>query len=378
MHGPVATGSRTGRDQAMVSSRAAGSAPGWMRDGADRVSGYRTVHSPFVAAGHEGLAAQVSTPRLDVAPRLARWRSFPPEGFIIGAQKAGTTTLAAMLDQHPEIAVARPKEPDFFHSNWNRGIDWYRSCFPEPRDILVDASPSYTMAAPDLGDTEAVPERIHALQPRARFIYLVRDPAERCHSAYWHEVRVGRERRSLRDAVRQRAYYTHASYYHRQLGGFLRFFPLEKFLFVPFERLIGEPIAVAAECARFLGATQPNFRFLDTGPKNQGFQYNRLGQFARDHLGERGLKLASGVISRLLPRLLHSRAKRVITQAVPGLADDDRAWLWEHFFSDFSRFELATGFRPNAARDASHLETDTCVGASDRHARAHVQADQLP
>lgn len=39
---------------------------------------------------------------------------FPPEVFLIGAQKAGTTTLAYLLSQHPNICVAKNKEPHFF------------------------------------------------------------------------------------------------------------------------------------------------------------------------------------------------------------------------------------------------------------------------
>ncbi len=355
MHGPVVTGDRTGRDQAMVSSRVAGSVPGRMGNDASGLSGYRPVRSLLVGTGHEGVATQASAPWLGAGPRPAKWRGFPPEGFIIGAQKAGTTTLAAMLDQHPQIAVARPKEPDFFHVNWDRGIDWYRSCFRESRDILVDASPSYTMSSLEHepnGEAETIPARIHALQPRARFIYLVRDPAERCHSAYWHEVRAGREQRSLRDAVAEQAYYSHASYYYRQLSRFLHYFPLERFLFVPFNDLIRDPAAVAGECARFLGATPADFQFRDTGPKNQGFRYNRFGRFAQDRLGEGGLRLASRVVSRLLPRRLQRHVKRAITEDIPALTDDDRTWLGERFFADAFRFERLTGLRATATRES--------------------------
>lgn len=229
-------GDRMGLDRRMVSSGVAGIESGPTRDDAARLSRHRVAD---LSLGGDG---RTTARRWAPGARSLEWRGFPPAAFLIGAQKAGTTTLAAMLDQHPQIGVARPKEPDFFHVNWDRGIEWYRSCFREPRDILVDASPSYTMSPPD---EETVPARIFALQPLARFIYLVRDPAERCHSAYWHEVRSGRERRSLRDAVAQQAYYVHASYYYRQLTGFLRYFPLERFLFVPFDDLTAEPSAVA-------------------------------------------------------------------------------------------------------------------------------------
>jgi hypothetical protein len=60
--------------------------------------------------------------------------SFPPESYLIGAQKAGTTTLAYLLDQHPHVTVARTKEPHFFTDNWDRGLGWYKKQFPDSPD----------------------------------------------------------------------------------------------------------------------------------------------------------------------------------------------------------------------------------------------------
>ena len=72
--------------------------------------------------------------------------AFPPQAFIIGAQRSGTTSLAFLLNQHPMIALAEPKEPNFLTMNWENGIDWYRSCFSREDAILLDASVSYSMA----------------------------------------------------------------------------------------------------------------------------------------------------------------------------------------------------------------------------------------
>src|SRR5579871_4715010 len=107
--------------------------------------------------------------------------SFPPQAFLIGAQRAGTTSLSGLLDQHPDIVLSTPKEPDFFSVNWEEGLGWYRSRFHRDATILLDASVSYTMTGRDdasgtLPDT--VPSRILETSPHAKFIYLVRDPAE--------------------------------------------------------------------------------------------------------------------------------------------------------------------------------------------------------
>src|SRR3954452_9585849 len=48
-----------------------------------------------------------------------------PNFLVIGAMKAGTTSLHAYLNQHPDVFVSSPKELDFFSAqhNWSRGLD---------------------------------------------------------------------------------------------------------------------------------------------------------------------------------------------------------------------------------------------------------------
>jgi hypothetical protein len=42
--------------------------------------------------------------------------------YLIGAQKAGTTYLAALLDQRPDVCVSDPKEPQFFTTGFRRRL----------------------------------------------------------------------------------------------------------------------------------------------------------------------------------------------------------------------------------------------------------------
>ena len=99
----------------------------------------------------------------------------------LAPQKAATTSLADLLGQHPGIVVSDPKEPDFFN-NWILGLDWYRVRFSRTNAVLLDASVSYSMAAViewEQGYEKNVPQRISTLSD-AKFIYIVRDPADRC------------------------------------------------------------------------------------------------------------------------------------------------------------------------------------------------------
>ena len=69
-----------------------------------------------------------------------------PTFVIAGAQKCGTTSLAAALRQHRQVYVSRPKELHFFDAHFARGLDWYAEQF-SPRDATTsqigEATPVY-------------------------------------------------------------------------------------------------------------------------------------------------------------------------------------------------------------------------------------------
>ena len=54
-----------------------------------------------------------------------------PTFLVIGAQKCGTTWLAEMVSQHPEVAVGKVKELSFFNKipNYRKGLKWYEDQF---------------------------------------------------------------------------------------------------------------------------------------------------------------------------------------------------------------------------------------------------------
>jgi hypothetical protein len=273
---------------------------------------------------------------------------FPPEAFIIGAQRSGTTSLSSLLDQHPDVVLSTPKEPDFFSVNWDQGLEWYRARFRRLDATLIDASVNYTMARPDTGSKElpdTVPRRIHELSPRAKFVYLVRDPGERCHSAYWHEVRAGRESRSLHEVVERSVYYTMASYYHRQISTFLGYFPLERFLIIRFDDFVRDPLGTARTCCDFFSVRPDGFEFRREEPRNQAFLYSRFGQFLRNIMGQKGLETLSGIASRNLPDSLRPYARRIVSRGVPELSSGDRDWLAERFAEDAQAFARLTGMQ---------------------------------
>src|SRR5262245_19881829 len=53
-----------------------------------------------------------------------------PELVILGAQKAGTTSLFNYLSQHPRVRPPIKKEVHYFDLNYAKGLEWYQAHFP--------------------------------------------------------------------------------------------------------------------------------------------------------------------------------------------------------------------------------------------------------
>jgi len=143
-----------------------------------------------------------------------------PNLFIVGAPKAGTTSLHTYLARHPDAFMCEPKEPHYFSSvlalpAWRGQAgaitdpqtgrlvaptvtveSAYASLFAGAGGCRVvgESSTSY------LADPEAS-RRIRETVPDARVIIMIRDPVERAVSHHLMYVREGWEKRSLEQAV---------------------------------------------------------------------------------------------------------------------------------------------------------------------------------
>jgi hypothetical protein len=205
-----------------------------------------------------------------------------PEFVIVGAAKAGTTSLYGWLGRHPFIRPAWKKEVHFFDYNHFRGADWYRSHFPLESEraafatehgrpfITGEASPSYI-------SHPWVPERMAALLPDAKLIVALRNPVDRAYSQYQMSCRENEETLDFAAAVRaeearlaperarlaaDRRYnswpigcwsYLMRSRYAEQLERWLAHFPRAQFHFLTLEELARDPQPVLDAVHEFLG-----------------------------------------------------------------------------------------------------------------------------
>lgn len=113
-----------------------------------------------------------------------------PDVVVIGAMRAGTTTLQGFLDQVDRVAVPTIKETNFFcgeDSENQTGWDWYAKLFDSSAKFRCDISPNYAKR----GLYPQVARRIAAANPEAKIVFIARDPVERAVSQYAHSFHSG-------------------------------------------------------------------------------------------------------------------------------------------------------------------------------------------
>ena len=211
--------------------------------------------------------------------KRSNWISDQPENlpdFIIGgAMKSGTTSLHAILDAHPDIAIQRDElgffdmdnivqHPDFnFYDVKNREWvsqsmekepdllwNWYHSKFLSLRSdnrLIGEDSTSY-LASP------LAAERISRQEKPIKLIFILRHPTNRTVSNYLHKLKSGRATYTLEDTLRyDPSSILKRSLYKEQLEHFYKYIPFERIKIVLFEDFIQDKKKCVNEICEFLG-----------------------------------------------------------------------------------------------------------------------------
>jgi Sulfotransferase domain len=197
-----------------------------------------------------------------------------PDFLVIGAQRAGSTSLFAQLCGHSGVAAPSHKEIHYFDLQSFHSLRWYRSHFPPAaaaRGRLTGEASPYYLFHP------AVPARVAAALPDVRLVALLRDPVARAYSQYQLSVRDGHEQLGFEEAlsaepgrlagedarlVTDRAYRGHAHRHHsyasrglyaEQLRRWHEHVHPERLLVVSSEELFADPERITATVLGFLG-----------------------------------------------------------------------------------------------------------------------------
>jgi hypothetical protein len=260
-----------------------------------------------------------------------------PDFFIVGHHKCGTTALYEMLRRHPQIYMPDLKEPKFFASDMPARLeplgkrvlpatlDEYLALFDaaEPGQRMGEASPSY------LTSRTAAAE-IARVQPAARIIAILREPASFIRSLHLQLEQSGVEReKDLRKAianelvVRQGRHihrYTDHVHYVEQLRRYHAVFSQDRVLVLIYDDFRADNEATVRSVLRFLGVE-------DTAPvapleSNPNPSVRVRSQWLNNALSALVLghgpvsRAAKGTIKSLTPQAVRRRALRATHRSV--------------------------------------------------------------
>lgn len=187
-----------------------------------------------------------------------------PNTILIGAAKAGTTSLCSDLQHHPDIWMYPSKETRFFSARYDRGLDYYRSLFrPTGQKIVMEGSPDYATGR----RAGRVADRIHAALPDVRLIYMVRDPIVRIESAYVQELANGRAPVEFSRAMHEWGL-LQGSLYEQVYTIFTERFPESRIHVIFFEDYLADKPAVIRDLCRFLEIPDSASTMAERKPAN--------------------------------------------------------------------------------------------------------------
>lgn len=269
-----------------------------------------------------------------------------PDFIIIGAMKAGTSTLYDQLARQPGIFMSTPKEPAFFADDavFARGSDWYRSLFaPAPSEALRGEASTHYTKLPTFPKTV---ERMRMLDPAPRLIYIIRNPVDRAVSHYLHEWSQGVMGPDMAASFDDHPELVEYGCYAQQVRPFLDAFGPERIHLSSLEQIKQDPDAEFAAIGTHIGSSGQLSWDHGATAQNVSSQRMRRLPFHRilveSHLSKR-LRRA------LLPQSLRRRLRelRMVGAARPEIPDGLRALLQERFLQD--RAELAAVFPDHPA-----------------------------
>lgn len=219
-----------------------------------------------------------------------------PDFLIIGAGKAGTTSLNNYLKQHPQIFIPARKEPNFYGYESNSASD-----FEDDADEVRQYTRSITKLKPYLemfadaqdnqikGETsntymyhEEAPLRIRYYNPEMKLIAILRQPSERLWSRYLHLARENKlPTPNFSDCLDRSTIWWRRNdlikegFYYKNLSPFYNLFPNENIRIYLYEDLNRNGEEVLRDIFDFLEVDNSFMPDLDIRFNQSGFIINK-------------------------------------------------------------------------------------------------------
>ncbi|MFI5171738.1 MAG: sulfotransferase family protein [Chitinophagales bacterium] len=294
-----------------------------------------------------------------------------PTFLIVGAVKAGTTSLHEYLQMHPEIFMSPIKETNFFsdadmlfeHFNVDykqdvslnvekylkgpmdkkvhiahvRSWDDYQKLFRDVKNekAIGEVSNSYLFLP-------SAPASIKNKLPEAKIIMVLRDPVERLYSQYLMNLKLGKitEKDLLKEIRADQEkrikgwgvshLYLEVGKYYEQVKRYFDTFPAAQIKIILFDDFKKDAPAVMKDIFQFLNV-DPDFQ-IDLSKKYNEAGMPRFGKL-NYWLTQTGVQ---GLVKKMFPDKLKNKIKSIIYTKtnIPSITAEERKYLKDYYQDD--------------------------------------------
>ncbi len=300
-----------------------------------------------------------------------------PNFFLVGAAKAGSTSVAHYLGEHPQIYLSPIKEPNYFsradinpnhfrellkkriamfdedkyfttseftslHAAYLTNEQHYKMLFQKADGDLVtgEASVSYLWSP-------TAPQEIYNANPNAKIIMVLRNPIDRAFSHYLMDLRVNFTKLSFLDALKKdlespyktwnaNSKYIELGLYSEQIKRYLAIFPNQNVKIIMFDTLKKNTKQEMINLFEFLN--------VDSGfAPDYNKKYNESYLYKNEFVNavSRNAKL-SHFLRSILNENIKNKIRHLITtkKAIPTITADERNYLGTFFKEDIAKIEI--------------------------------------
>ncbi len=278
-----------------------------------------------------------------------------PNFFIVGARKAGTTSLYEILKDIPEIYMCPYKEPNYFNRKTiedhhpmgkYRTKEKYLKLFKNvTKQKIIGEASAY------LRDSDA-PNLIHQVSPKSKILISLRDPIERAYSHYLmlfgrgiistsfsqeieHELQNGSNPLKWEIKMDEGLYFEHVTRY-------LKIFGREQVKIIIFEEFIKNPKETIEEILKFLELDKTLSNFI--AKKHNPYTTTR-GSIAQQILNSKKIQRIARVLSTESTRQTLANYILMGKKSKPKMPEKDRDTLKKFYKGDVEQLKLLLGLK---------------------------------
>jgi len=297
-----------------------------------------------------------------------------PTFLIVGAVKAGTTSLHEYLQMHPEVYMSPVKETNHF-SDADMQFEHFNVDYRQDVNVALDkylAGPmdkkihiahvrtpeQYALLFKHVRDEKAIGEvsnsylycpstarAIHNYRSDMQVVMILRNPIDRLYSQFLMNLKLGKivERDLLKEIAADQAkpvkgwgishLYLEVGNYYEQVKRYYDLFPVEQIKVLFYDDYKRNPTAVMQDLFRFLGV-DPTFE------PDMSQRYNEAGM---PRFGKLNYWLTQigvyGLVKRLFSSRLKEKLKSIIytKKDIPTITEAEKRWLIDYYRKDIEQ-----------------------------------------